>query len=165
MRTRVLPRSATPRADDPERIALVLAPLVALGAALLTPADVGRLLGPCPFHLLTGFPCPTCGVTRALVALGHADWLAAFRVQPLVTLVLSAGVLYLPWAVGVVLRGRNCSGKTQEMFIIAYCLTPRRLSITAIAVETPSSSRSICPYSLALFCMASSVTACSIARE
>lgn len=28
----------------------------------------------CPIYLLTGIPCPTCGVTRALLSLLHFDF-------------------------------------------------------------------------------------------
>lgn len=36
----------------------------------------------CPFKLLTGFDCPACGNQRALHALLHGQWLAAFRYNP-----------------------------------------------------------------------------------
>lgn len=45
---------------------------------LLAPA-----FGECTFHTLTGYPCPTCGVTRGFLALGEGDVLAALRMNPL----------------------------------------------------------------------------------
>ena len=37
----------------------------------------------CPFALITGVPCPTCGFTRAIRALTHGDLRAAFHFHPL----------------------------------------------------------------------------------
>ncbi len=44
-------------------------------------ADDFALL-PCPFHLLTGSPCPGCGMTRACLALCEGDPAAAWRYHP-----------------------------------------------------------------------------------
>jgi hypothetical protein len=40
----------------------------------------------CTFKSLTGIPCPTCGTTRAALALAHFDVLGAFSHYPLPTL-------------------------------------------------------------------------------
>ncbi|WP_118976032.1 DUF2752 domain-containing protein [Taibaiella koreensis] len=37
----------------------------------------------CPWHFLTGLPCPACGVTRALVAILDGKPSAAFYYNPL----------------------------------------------------------------------------------
>ena len=36
----------------------------------------------CPFKLLTGLPCPGCGITRAIMLLFHFDILGAFKMSP-----------------------------------------------------------------------------------
>ncbi len=58
-----------------------------LASALLPlPGPDGRLahLPPlCPFLVLTGLPCPGCGLTRAFVCLGHGRWEDAERWHPL----------------------------------------------------------------------------------
>ena len=41
------------------------------------------LMPGCVFHTLTGFPCPTCGSTRAFSALIDGELLSAWRLQPL----------------------------------------------------------------------------------
>jgi hypothetical protein len=59
----------------------------------------------CPFHLVTGFPCATCGGTRALLALGRFDVGAAFSWNPLVA---GAGILFV--ISGVVALGAAFAG-------------------------------------------------------
>ena len=55
-------------------VAVVLRP-VWLAAAVFLPA--------CPWHSLTGWPCPGCGTTRAFVRLLYADIPGAIAVNPL----------------------------------------------------------------------------------
>lgn len=45
----------------------------------------------CLFHRWTGWPCLTCGSTRACAALAAGDVYGAFRMQPLVSALLAAG--------------------------------------------------------------------------
>lgn len=75
-----------PQASRRGRSAVVLlAPVAAVGlaAAALTPTDAladGPTL--CPFRLLTGLPCPLCGLTRAWVATMHGDLPTALQLNP-----------------------------------------------------------------------------------
>lgn len=57
------------------------------GSALATLAPA------CPFHVLTGYPCLTCGSTRAVLALLRGEIGTALAWNPLVTL----GLLGLVW--------------------------------------------------------------------
>jgi hypothetical protein len=45
---------------------------------------------PCPLKMLTGYPCPTCGMTRAARFALHGDWAGATHVHPLWMIVLPA---------------------------------------------------------------------------
>lgn len=63
---------------------------VALALLALGPFG-GRLVADLPgcfFRSVTGFPCPTCGGTRAALALAGFDLPAAIHANPLVTLAL-----------------------------------------------------------------------------
>lgn len=66
-------------------------------AAFLSPSPDGwgthQALGlpPCLFHYLTGWLCPSCGLTTSFTHLIHGHVEAAFRTHPL------GPVLYLAW--------------------------------------------------------------------
>lgn len=55
----------------------------------------------CPFHYLTGLPCPGCGLTRALVSCVHGQWHAAVTYHPLGPLVF---VVLLGWILASILQ-------------------------------------------------------------
>lgn len=57
----------------------------------------------CPFHAITGIPCPTCGITRGFSALLQGDLRSAFLYNPLGLCVLLGIAIYLVYAVVVVL--------------------------------------------------------------
>jgi len=44
--------------------------------------DLGRWLVPCGFKQKYGLPCPTCGMTTAVVAFAQGKVLEAFYIQP-----------------------------------------------------------------------------------
>lgn len=50
---------------------------------------------PCPFHTITGFYCPGCGITRCIISLLHFDFYRAFRYNPLVFILLPFIGLYI----------------------------------------------------------------------
>ena len=86
----------------------MLAPLVV--AAFLRPDERGfgthRQLGhpPCSMMVLTGYPCPTCGMTTAFAYAVRGRWGAAFVAQPmglLVAVALMAGACLALYSVVV----------------------------------------------------------------
>lgn len=49
----------------------------------------------CPLRSLTGIPCPTCGSTRMVLALGQGNLAGAIAYNPLMFLVTIAGLGWL----------------------------------------------------------------------
>lgn len=67
-----------------------------LGAARRLPP--GEALVPCAVRALTGVPCPGCGMTRALLALGRGEIGVALALHPLSPLVaVEAVALWILW--------------------------------------------------------------------
>ena len=65
--------------------------LVALAVAFALVAIGWR----CPVLLVAGVPCPTCGVTRALLLALHGDVAGATRVHPLMWLAVPVTLLFV----------------------------------------------------------------------
>jgi hypothetical protein len=65
-----------------------------LAAALIPPgvADHGPVT--CPFRLMTGIPCPSCGLTRSWVALMHGSLSESVAYHPLGPVVAVVAVLF-----------------------------------------------------------------------
>lgn len=59
-------------------------------ACVLSPAAATSGPVVCPFRLLTGLPCPGCGMTRAWVFLAHGDVGAAASANPFVLVTMPA---------------------------------------------------------------------------
>ncbi len=75
----------TPTRDD-RQVAILWAVCAGLAIAL---GPVWRaaapFLPPCVWHAVTGWPCPGCGSTRAMLRLLHADVAGALATNPLTT--------------------------------------------------------------------------------
>lgn len=75
------PTTTTPRVASTEWIAA--GGVVASGVAVaMDPAGIedGPII--CPFRLLTGLPCPGCGLTRSWVYGVHGQWGDSFASHP-----------------------------------------------------------------------------------
>lgn len=49
----------------------------------------------CPFVLVTGFPCPGCGMTRAVLHLLHGEFYQAAVMNPFIYGIIGVGVYHL----------------------------------------------------------------------
>ncbi len=54
----------------------------------------------CPLRRLTGVPCPFCGMTRSVVAVGHGDLGASLALNP-------GGIVLVVGAIALLLVGRR----------------------------------------------------------
>jgi hypothetical protein len=66
---------------------------VAVCLAAPVAPQIAAALPECLFHTMTGLPCPTCGSTRAGLALSHLDLAGAAAMNPLATLTAAGFVL------------------------------------------------------------------------
>ncbi|MDZ7815776.1 MAG: DUF2752 domain-containing protein [Planctomycetota bacterium] len=57
----------------------------------------------CPFHALTGVPCPTCGSTRAVVSFSKLDFAASFTYNPAMFFLCILTVLMMLWTLWALL--------------------------------------------------------------
>lgn len=51
----------------------------------------------CMFKRITGYPCATCGGTRAAMCLARGDFAGAIQLNPLATLLVIGAPLLLAW--------------------------------------------------------------------
>jgi hypothetical protein len=93
-------RPLRPLELDHEALWLVVggASLCLLGVALVTP---GIQLPRCAFKTITGLPCPTCGLTRTIIALSRGDVDRALFLNPLAAIACGVAALYLLYAAAV----------------------------------------------------------------
>ena len=89
---------------------------------------VERSLWPCAFKKLTGFPCPTCGTTRAAVALARLDFGSALVHYPLPAVAWIAFIGGGIAALAMTLMGRtppaipNRLSRTTRLVLVALVL-------------------------------------------
>jgi hypothetical protein len=84
----------------------------ALGAAavlmlvyFVNPAQT-TLFPPCPFHMMTGLHCPGCGSLRAIHQLLNGNFVAAFKLNPLMVTAVPA-LAYLQLAQSLAASGKR----------------------------------------------------------
>jgi len=63
-------------------------------------------LPPCSFQRLTGWPCPSCGLTTSFSLLMHGDWRAALVVNPVGPVMVLLAVAMAIWFAVAGISGR-----------------------------------------------------------
>jgi hypothetical protein len=101
---------APPRLLDPSqrrgKVWQAAAIAALLGAAAMTDPTHPLPFEVCLFHTLTGLPCPTCGMTRAVCHAVHGHWAQSVAWHP-AGLFLAAGLAgWMLWATAEARRGQ-----------------------------------------------------------
>jgi len=60
----------------------------------------------CGFRMLTGLPCPTCGLTRALCRAIQGDLAGSLAMHPAGVIVLAGVLAWMSWSLLEVWRGQ-----------------------------------------------------------
>jgi uncharacterized protein DUF2752 len=105
-----------------------------MSAVLTVLLGAGALMNPqrplpvdlCLLKSLTGIPCPTCGLTRAICNALHGDWAASLAFHPAGILVLFSLVGWIAWSALEAWRGQVIGFRAQR--------TAARLAGAAIAI-------------------------------
>ncbi len=66
---------------------------------------------PCSFPVTTGYPCPSCGMTRSMLAMSKGDVVAAFNRQPFGVILFPAVLIIAVAATVEALTGKNLLSK------------------------------------------------------
>lgn len=74
---------------------------------LLSPARLDNLPITCAWKLLTGIPCPFCGLSHSVAALSHGAPGLAFRLNPFGPVLYAAGLVLLPLSAYIWITGRE----------------------------------------------------------
>lgn len=94
--------------EDARRSRVTQAAVLGAAVGLLALASPARPLPfeVCAFHLITGLPCPTCGMTRALCQALHGDWVRSVASHPAGLIVAAWLVGWMVWSAAEAYRGR-----------------------------------------------------------
>lgn len=83
----------------------------------------------CPMAVITGIPCPGCGMTRATLAAVHGDFATSFRFHPLGMIIVPLFALYVAaHALSYIRHGvsqvdKVVSGKWIDRFLLLLIFT------------------------------------------
>ena len=94
------------RADLGLEVAMAGVCAATLGAAAVGTVVEDPPAGPvlCPFRLATGLPCPFCGLTHSLLAIGRGAWGVSLDQNVLGPLALAAAAVLLPLSLRAIFR-------------------------------------------------------------
>jgi hypothetical protein len=79
-------------------VAAWLNPYDEAGKALRSETHLQLGLPPCTFRVVTGIPCPSCGMTTSFALLMHGDLANSLRANAVGTLMALFGLLVIPWS-------------------------------------------------------------------
>jgi magnesium-transporting ATPase (P-type) len=97
-------------------IAAFLRPYTEDGTARTMSTHTQLGLEPCSMVVLTGKPCPACGMTTSFALLMHGDVGNSLKANWVGTLFCASIIVLTPWLVWSSIRGRLVGVRNPEMF-------------------------------------------------
>lgn len=88
-------------------IAAWLNPYRADGQALRMESHRQLGLPPCTFKVMSGLPCPSCGMTTSFALLIHGDVWNSLRANAVGTMLATFGLIFVPWSLASVICKRS----------------------------------------------------------
>ena len=99
--------------------------------------ETHRQLGlpPCTFYLVTGLPCPSCGMTTSFSHLAHGDVANSLKANPMGTLLAVSALAAIPWCLVSAAWGRRLGVQDYELFIARAVLVFFVLLVVSWAIR------------------------------
>jgi hypothetical protein len=91
-------------------VAIWLKPYDSAGKPLRLATHQQLGLPPCTFYALTGWPCPSCGMTTSFALLVRGDLVNSLKANAVGTLLALAGLALIPWGIASAVSGRLLAG-------------------------------------------------------
>jgi hypothetical protein len=107
-------------------------------AAFVTNPDRPLPFDVCAFKYLTGIPCPTCGLTRAVCHALHGHWAASLHLHPAGVLVAAVLVGWLAWSLAETARGLTMDDRVRARLVTPLLVTGSAVSIASWIVRIAS---------------------------
>jgi hypothetical protein len=81
----------------------------------------------CNFKMMTGMPCPSCGMTSSFALLMHGDLVNSLRANAAGTFLAILCLAYIPWAL-------VCAIRKRRLLIVSYERALTRLVVLFVIV-------------------------------
>ena len=123
-------------APDLRRSRAMQAAAIAVGLLAARIADPNRPLpfDVCAVKVLTGIPCPTCGLTRSLCHARRGEWAASLGYHPAGVLLAAALIGWMVWSAAEARRGCVVAGVARRRLSAALLTSGAALSLVSWVV-------------------------------
>lgn len=99
-------------------------------------------LPPCSFRVMTGMPCPGCGMTTAMSWAARGRMIRSAQANPAGAVLAPVCLAMVPWLVAVAVQGRPAPFRSADGPIVLAVLLVAALALANWAVRITQSLRS-----------------------
>jgi len=92
-------------------------------------------LAPCMFARLTGYGCPSCGMTTSFAWFARGRFERSWQANPVGSLLAPTCVVLIPWLLAGAARGRPIGCRSLESFLIGLIVTAVGLSLLSWTIR------------------------------